>query len=63
MSGTGPALPWFRTAAGPVPAAFGDHGVPRRPSGRHNFAAKFMHRSGVGSAALKGSDGGGCFSL
>jgi tol-pal system protein YbgF len=59
MSGTGPASPWFKTAADRCPLRFG--GWCPEPRGRHNFAAKFMHRSDVCSAALKGSDGGGCF--
>jgi len=54
-------LPWFTAAAGPVPVALGDPGARSVACGRLNFAAKFMHRSDVGSAALKGSDGGGCF--
>jgi len=55
MSGTGPASPSSTAAAGPVPVVLGD--PVRSKGGRLIFAAKFMHRSSVGSAALAGGDG------
>jgi hypothetical protein len=59
MSGTDPASPQLTAAAGSVPVALDGSGA-RHRCGRLIFAAKFMHRSGVGSAALKGGDGGAC---
>jgi hypothetical protein len=52
MSGTGPASPCSPAAAGPVPVLLGRLARPKR--GRLIFAAKFTHRSSVGSAALGG---------
>jgi hypothetical protein len=54
MSGTDPASPWLTAAAGSVPVVLDDRACLRHRCDRLIFAAKFLHRSEVGSAALLG---------